>query len=364
MPSGRIKRQLKQIIDFPRFRVQTTKHKKRFSISRKNRVGSRPGAARNRENRDGHFGGHFGTLLTKLTKMAGEEPGKLMLLADKKKKEGSSGGFLSFLSNPQAKLEEAAELYERASNGFKINKQWNECGNAAQQAAECHLKLQAPHEAAQKYVDAANAYKKSPAGAGNADFVRCMELGVQQYLHMGRFAIAAKHVSALAEFFETQVVDLEKAIKYYEQAADHYEGEDSTSSRNKALLKVALLSAQLERYDRAVEIYEDVGTKMIDNSLLKWSVKEYFLKAGLCRLCTGDIVAAERAIEGYGQTFPQFADQRESRLLMGVLHAVQEGNVEEFTRVVGEYDAVSTLDPWMTTILLRIKKTLDSSELR
>jgi hypothetical protein len=44
-----------------------------------------------------------------------------------------------------------------------------------------------------------------------------MELGVQQYLNMGRFAIAAKHVAALAEFFETQVVDLEKAIKYYEQ---------------------------------------------------------------------------------------------------------------------------------------------------
>jgi hypothetical protein len=32
--------------------------------------------------------------------------------------------------------------------------------------------------------------------------------------------------------------------------------------------------------------------------------------------------------------------------------------------VVSEYDSVSTLDPWMTTILLRIKKTLDSSELR
>ena len=52
------------------------------------------------------------------------------------------------------------------------------------------------------------------------DYVRCMELGIQQYLGMGRFAIAAKHVSSLAEFFETQVVDLEKAIKYYEQVRE------------------------------------------------------------------------------------------------------------------------------------------------
>jgi hypothetical protein len=33
--------------------------------------------------------------------MASEDPAKLMVLADKKKKEGSSGGLLSFLSNPQ-----------------------------------------------------------------------------------------------------------------------------------------------------------------------------------------------------------------------------------------------------------------------
>jgi len=125
-----------------------------------------------------------------------------------------------------------------------------------------------------------------------------------------------------------------------------------------------LLSAQLEHYDRAVEIYEEVATKMVDNSLLKWSAKEYFLKAGLCRLCTGDIVAAERAIEGYEQTYPGFRDQREQKLLTNILNAVKESNVELFTKVVHDYDAVSTLDPWMTSILLRVKKTIDSSELR
>jgi hypothetical protein len=36
---------------------------------------------------------------------------------------------------------------------------------------------------------------------------------------MGRFAIAAKHDFALAEMFETQLVDNEKAIQYYEQVS-------------------------------------------------------------------------------------------------------------------------------------------------
>lgn len=38
--------------------------------------------------------------------------------------------------------------------------------------------------------------------------------------------------------------------------------------------------------------------------------------------------------------------------------------VATHNEVVHDYDAVSTLDPWMTTILLRIKKTIDSEELR
>jgi alpha-soluble NSF attachment protein len=58
-------------------------------------------------------------------------------------------------------------------------------------------------------------------------------------------------------------------------------------------IKVAFISAQLERYDRAIELYESIATSMLDSALLKWSAKEYFLKAGLCRLCSGDLVAAE-----------------------------------------------------------------------
>ena len=38
-----------------------------------------------------------------------------------------------------------------------------------------------------------------------------------------------------------------------------FQGEESNSSANKCLLKVALFSAQLENYDRAIQIYEQVN---------------------------------------------------------------------------------------------------------
>jgi alpha-soluble NSF attachment protein len=52
------------------------------------------------------------------------------------------------------------------------------------------------------------------------------------------------------------------------------------------LLKVAHYAALVEQYDRAIEVYERVATKSLDNQLTKWSVREYLLKAGICLLCT------------------------------------------------------------------------------
>jgi alpha-soluble NSF attachment protein len=56
---------------------------------------------------------------------------------------------------------------------------------------------------------------------------------------------------------------------------------------NKCLLKIAQIAADLEKYDVAIEKYEQVASAAIDDPLLKWSLKEYCFKAGLCHLCTG-----------------------------------------------------------------------------
>lgn len=56
---------------------------------------------------------------------------------------------------------------------------------------------------------------------------------------------------------------------------------------NKCLLKVAHFAAQLEQYTVAIDNFERVATDSMDNQLTKWSIKEYFLKAGLCSMCIG-----------------------------------------------------------------------------
>ena len=49
----------------------------------------------------------------------------------------------------------------------------------------------------------------------------------EAHLLQGRFSIAAKHHVSIAEIYETEISDVEKAISSYEQAADYYKGEES-----------------------------------------------------------------------------------------------------------------------------------------
>lgn len=39
-------------------------------------------------------------------------------------------------------------------------------------------------------------------------------------------------------------------------------------------------------YYKAIEHYEKVAKSSVSNNLMKWSVKDYFLKAGMCHLAT------------------------------------------------------------------------------
>jgi len=42
--------------------------------------------------------------------------------------------------------------------------------------------------------------------------------------------------------------------------------------------------------------------------------------------------------------------------------AIETENVEDFTAAVAEFDSISRLDQWMTSILLRIKKNINEEE--
>lgn len=76
----------------------------------------------------------------------------------------------------------------------------------------------------------------------------------------------------------------------------------------------------------------------------------------------GDEVRAQRALDGeFEHIAYTFAGTREAKLLADILETFKEGDVDRFTDVVYEFDQISKLDPWRTTIMLRIKESLAES---
>lgn len=85
------------------------------------------------------------------------------------------------------------------------------------------------------------------------------------------------------------------------------------------MLKVAQYAAQLEDYEKAIQIYEQVASSCLESSLLKYSAKEYFFRASLCHLSI-DLLNATHALEKYAQQYPAFQDSREYKLVKVIFY--------------------------------------------
>jgi alpha-soluble NSF attachment protein len=130
---------------------------------------------------------------------------------------------------------------------------------------------------------------------------------------------------------------------------------------NKLWLKVADIAALEGDYYKAIEHYEKVAALSINNNLMRYSVKEYFLKAGICHLATADMVAVNRALEKYRDMDPTFPSNREHQLLVDLAAAIEAGDQEQFTDKLFQYDQMSKLDKWKTTILVRVKGQIEEA---
>lgn len=277
-----------------------------------------------------------------------DKANKLIAQADKK----LASWLASFTGN---KYEDAEELYSKAANQLKVAKQWDAAGAAFEKAAQCHLKMQSPHDAARSYQDAAMCYKKT----NTQQAVLLYKEVVSLHIDLGRFTSAAKVQKEIAELYEADC-DVANASEAYQTAADYYQAEESNSTANQMLLKVAELAAGSKDYKRAIELYEQVAIASLESNLLKFSVKNYLFSAGLCRLASGETAAAMNAIERYEGMDATFGTTREGVLLREVATACEALDEDVFTQKVREFDEISRLDPQKTTLLLEIKNQMKS----
>jgi alpha-soluble NSF attachment protein len=283
---------------------------------------------------------------------------KLLEQADKK--AGSSSGWFSSSST---KWEEAGDLYQQAANSFKIEKLFRAAGDAHAREAECRENCKEVNEASNAWWNAAKAYKRLPDegrkdGTDGSDLtIRALTQAIIHLTTSGRFRQAADREKEIGQI-HLQKNDLRKACESYERAADWYAQEDANATANACYKDAADLHADLEEYPQAIQRYEQVADHSLTSALTKYSVKEYWLRSGLCALALGDTVTAKRNMTKYCTQDATFASTREAKFVKILTEAIEAGDNEAFTGAIVEFDQVTKLDNWKTSILLKIKRSI------
>ncbi len=264
-----------------------------------------------------------------------------------------NGGFMSNMFSSTSKYEEASELYEKAAIQFKLNKHWLEAGETYEKLTATCNEMGSNHEVAMNFVESANCYKKIDANKA----VEMFKKAAKKFSEIGRLSMAAKHLKEVGDMLEKEK-KLEESLEAFAAAADLYLGENTESTANQCKLRVAAIAGQLERYDMAIETFEDCAKHAAENNLLKYSAKGYLLNAGICRLCAADPVGVLNACQKYNDIDPTFQGSREEQLLKDLANSSEAGDPDAFANALGQFDDISRLDSWKTTLLLRAKKKI------
>ncbi|XP_058182976.1 alpha-soluble NSF attachment protein-like isoform X2 [Rhododendron vialii] len=228
---------------------------------------------------------------------------------------------------------ETAGLFNKAAIAFKLAKSWDQAGSAYVKLANFYVKMDMKYEAGSAYVDAANCYKKINC----KESISCLEQAVNRFLGVGWLHESAVKYQEIAKLYEAEQ-NFDQAIVYYERAADLFHSEENTRSLKECRGKIAEFAAQLEDYQKSIEIYEDMARQLSDNQ--KYEAKELLLHAGICQLCMGkgDVFAINKALDRYQDLDPTFSGTREYKLLADLADAVDQKDLAKFTDAVKEFD--------------------------
>lgn len=276
-----------------------------------------------------------------------------------------------FASGKERKLEEAADALGQSANAYKVGGFNQEAGNAYMKSAELFRdSLSQSNEASKAFQNAGNCYKKSNA----VDALNAFQEAISILTDAGRITQAAKLSKECAELYENDEILTENedgkgnvvmAIESYEQAAELFGMEAAKSQSSSCMVKIAeLCSVALDPPDfiRAAQIYDELGRKCLQSALLKFNAKGYFLQAILCHLAVGDPIGANQAISRFtGQDYT-FSDSREGKFGVNLVESVDNNDPDQFSTLCMEYDRISKLDPWKTSMLVKVKRQISDDD--
>lgn len=162
---------------------------------------------------------------------------------------------------------------------------------------------------------------------------------------------------SMAERFD-MVSNYTQAVEHYEKAFDLYaKGElGGVDMQCCLMLKVAHLSALNAEYGRAIMAFEYVIQKNILVDPTYIDLDMLMVKLALCYIASDNIDGYDRFSSA--DNYLKVGDYQ-FQFISNACKAYKNKSLDEFMKAVMAFDKVQRLEPWLMTIILRIRLVFD-----
>eukprot|EP01061_Rhynchopus_euleeides_P009904 TRINITY_DN19227_c0_g1_i1.p1 TRINITY_DN19227_c0_g1~~TRINITY_DN19227_c0_g1_i1.p1 ORF type:complete len:291 (+),score=157.94 TRINITY_DN19227_c0_g1_i1:72-944(+) len=263
------------------------------------------------------------------------------------------------------KHEDAAELFNKAGNQFKVTKEWKSAGTAFMRCSDCHHHCGNTYESTEHIIEAARCFKKVRC----EDAVLCYTTASEMLCNEGKFSQAGKLQRELGDF-RAEAEEFDKAIESYKKAVDFFSGEEQHTSANSTLLEVAKTYAEkLNMPEEAIQAYETVAKSYLRHGSMKYQVKDILLKCMMCRFLQVTVQNKEvhlntckAAIRRYEDMDIHLGGTREAELMSAVIDAALEDDPKKIATAAAVYEGIKKLDDFQVQAVLYLKNVIEEDD--
>jgi len=256
-----------------------------------------------------------------------------------------------------AEVEKELEEYVISGNREKAQKNFNEAGKLYIKAAQGYEKQHNSYEAAINYENAFKVYQS------DENYSRAYE---NAKTSARLFASNDRTLSRAARLYESMAQiskkqnDLKTAFDNYTSAINIYNRMDGSSGGMQTRLAQANLAAEMGGYhaEKAIELYEDIAKRSVDEPLLKYNVTSVLGKATLLNLnksvSKDNFDTFSATLGRYIDAYPVFEGSAEYDLCHDVDLAITTGNADKVRDLCMKYKQTHNLSEWESTIIANV----------
>jgi len=254
-------------------------------------------------------------------------------------KKLNSLGFLN-----KNKFEEAADLFSRAGNEYKVAKSYDKAIQMYENAYNCYLKEEQPIDAVKMLINCFNLIENVPEKIIKAEQISAL------YFKTGSFYAGAKYLHFKAQLEQKEGL-LDESINSYKNAIEHYRIEKMDYYVETLYRELILIYTELENYDEIVKIFDKMYDLFENKPYYKFKNDKDTTSCILCLLQLQDVVGATKRLNRFLSTvYIDFCKE--------IFDSITNSDSDAFTITVQKYEYKMSYDDWTIKVLYKIKQQL------